>query len=382
MRQQFARSCEPFPTFLPGAESACKHVNVLLTLAMLTDFSILEGEYLRDLLSQPESVRSTLSHLQPLPELEKVAAALAQGSFRRIVLTGMGGSYHALYPLYLQLINRGWPALMVETSELLGSMAGILDPDTLLIVASQSGRSAEIARLVDFGPRHPYTIGITNTPDSPLGRKADVTVLTHAGAEFSVSCKTYVATLIAVEWLAAVLCVKDLNQVNSDLEHAAPAMEQYLAKWREHVQSLCSELEGIEDVFLAGRGASLATVGTGGLILKESTRLHAEGMSSAAFRHGPFEMVRNDVFVLVFAGDDRAAALNAALVKDILESKGRAALVSESAKLEVFRLHGVPLAARPIVEILPVQMMSLALAGSRGHEPGRFRLNSKVTLVE
>ena len=59
----------------------------------------------------------------------------------------MGGSYHALYPLYLQLVNCGRPALLVETSELLGSMAGILDPDTLLIAASQSGRSAETVRL-------------------------------------------------------------------------------------------------------------------------------------------------------------------------------------------------------------------------------------------
>src|SRR5678816_3757391 len=93
---------------------------------MSIDFSIIEGaEYLRDLLKQPESVRNTLSQLRPVPALEQVARDLASGRFRRIVLTAMGGSYHALYPLYLQLVNRRWPVILVETSELLGSMAEI-----------------------------------------------------------------------------------------------------------------------------------------------------------------------------------------------------------------------------------------------------------------
>jgi len=349
---------------------------------MMIDFYIMEGEYLRDLLSQPESVRDTLSQLRQGPELERAARDLANGRFRRIVLTGMGGSYHALYPLYLQLVNRGWPALLVETSELLGSMAEILDADTLLIAASQSGRSAETVRLVDFGARRPRLIGITNTPDSPLARQSDVMIQTHAGAESAVSCKTYVATLTAVEWSAAVLCGNDLHATAASLETAVPAMVHYLAEWRQHVQSLSAELDGTSDVFVAGRGSSLAAAGTGGLILKESTHLHAEGMSSAAFRHGPFEMLSDKVFVLVFEGSGPTAALNAALVKDVLEAGGKAALVSENAALDVFRLPAVPYPARPLVEILPVQMMSLVLAAATGHEPGRFLLATKVTTVE
>ena len=349
---------------------------------MPTDSSIIEGDYLRDLLAQPESVRNTLANLRPVPALEQVARDLEGRRFRRIVLTGMGGSYHALYPLYLQLVNRKWPAQLVETSELLGSMAGILDPDTLLIAASQSGRSAETVRLVDFGSRRPFVVGITNTPDSPLARNADVMILTHAGEESSVSCKTYVATLTAVAWTAAVLCAGDLSETVAGLARAIPAMERYLPKWREHVQSLSRELDGIHDVFVTGRGASLAAAGTGGLILKESTHLHAEGMSSAAFRHGPFEMLSARVFVLVFEGSGAAAALNAALVRDVQEAGGRAALVSENASLDVFRLPAVPDVARPLVEILPVQMMSLVLAAQRGREPGRFQLATKITTVE
>jgi glucosamine--fructose-6-phosphate aminotransferase (isomerizing) len=191
-----------------------------------------------------------------------------------------------------------------------------------------------------------------------------------------------VATLTAVAWTAAVLGGNDPSETVAALDRAIPAMQRYLAKWREHVQFLSVELDGIDDVFVTGRGASLAAAGTGGLILKESTHLHAEGMSSAAFRHGPFEMLSARVFVLVFEGIGAAAALNRALVKDIRGAGGRAALVSDNAALDVFRLPAVPETAGPLVEILPVQMMSLVLAAQRGHEPGRFRLATKITTVE
>ena len=37
---------------------------------------------------------------------------------------------------------------------------------------------------------------------------------------------------------------------------------------------------------------------------------------------------------------------------------------------------------RPILEMLPIQMLSLALAAMNGHEPGRFEFASKVTTTE
>jgi glutamine---fructose-6-phosphate transaminase (isomerizing) len=62
-------------------------------------------------------------------------------------------------------------------------------------------------------------------------------------------------------------------------------------------------LGGIRHLFLVGRGSSLAAVGTGALMVKESDHFHAEGMSSAAFRHGPFEMLSPETFVFVFSAN-------------------------------------------------------------------------------
>ena len=100
------------------------------------------------------------------------------------------------------------------------------------------------------------------------------------------------------------------------------------------------------------------------MIVKESDHFHAEGMSSAAFRHGPFEMLGSETFVLVFAGDAKTRDLNQRLLDDIRQQEGRAELVDKDASLPCCRIaeHGPSI--RQILEILPVQMITLALAAT------------------
>jgi glucosamine--fructose-6-phosphate aminotransferase (isomerizing) len=266
---------------------------------------------------------------------------------------------------------------MVETGELLYHAPRLIEGRVLLVAVSQSGRSVEIVRLLDReGPRL-VLVGVTNSAGSPLAMKADAAIVTRAGPEYTVACKTYASTLAALDWLGAALCGQTPDRVVDEVERTARLAEEYLASWREHVQVLLPLMQGVRHVFLVGRGPSLASVGNGALILKESSHVHAEGMSAASFRHGPIEMMREDVFVLVFSGPPATSALNEKLTMDIRGAGWRAALVGESAEPGPFRLP-----ASPILEMLPVQMISLALATLAGHEPGRFTIGTKVTTVE
>jgi len=346
------------------------------------DYRVVEGEYLRDIVAQPQAIDDTVSALEEGEPLRRLSDRLAGGEYRRILLTGMGSSFHALHPLNLELISRGYTPLMAETSELIYYMPGLLDRNTLIVAVSQSGRSIEILRLLEINQRRAAIIGITNTPESPLATEADAALLTNAGKEFSVSCKTYVTSLAALAWLGSLLCRRDLQNTLSELEQAAPAVKRYLECWSNHVQSMIPLLAGVRDLFLTGRGTSLAAVGTGGLIIKESTHFHSEGMSSAAFRHGPMEMLNPEIFVLVFGGDIGVRHLNSRLVQDIRGKGGRAEMVAEDASQEAFRLPSAPQSLRPLLEILPVEMMTLALAALTGREAGKFEIGSKVTTAE
>jgi glucosamine--fructose-6-phosphate aminotransferase (isomerizing) len=324
-------------------------------------------------------LEKTLVSLRADQKISEVLKRLRSGRFRSVVLTGMGSSFHALYPLQLTLIDRGFIAILAETSELIHYESRLFGPETLLIAVSQSGQSAEVLRLLQINGGRSALLAITNTPDSPLAKSADALILTQAGNEFSVSCKTYVTALLALAWLENLICERD--QTMDDLRQAAPAVASYLAKWRDHVNSVSMLLDGIQNLFLVGRGPSLAAVRTGALIIKESDHFPAEGMSSAAFRHGPFEMLNDSTFVLVFSGDPKTRDLNQRLLEDVRQ-QGRGELVGVSSHCEPCSLPQVPGAIQPILEILPVEMMTLALAARAGREAGRFDLATKITTTE
>lgn len=348
---------------------------------MAIDLRVIEGEYLQDLLDQPRALENTFRSLDTPPASLELVRRLNQGKFQRIVLTGMGSSFHALHPLNLQLIAHGFTAIMVETSELVHYQSRLFDPKTLIVAVSQSGQSAEMLRLIEVNKRS-AVIAVSNTPASPLAKHATAALFTHAGREFSVSCKTYVTALMALKWLGDVLCQRDAKLTRRELKHATGAVAAYLADWKEHVHRLANNFNGIRHLFLVGRGASLAAVGTGALTVKESDHFPAEGMSSAAFRHGPMEMLSEETFVVVFSGDKRTRNLNQRLCADIQATDGRAELVGDSARLAEFRLADHGSSIRPILEILPIQMITLALGARVGREPGKFELASKVTTLE
>jgi glucosamine--fructose-6-phosphate aminotransferase (isomerizing) len=341
--------------------------------------SLITSRYLKDILDQPLALEETIGVLTELALVRQVARRIETGALRQIILTGMGSSCHALWPLMFRLASAGIPATLMETSELVYNASGLLCNENVLVVLSQSGRSAETVRLLEANNSRAYVIGITNDPESPLARSAAVRLVTRAGAEFSVSTKTYVCSLIALEWLADHLLNGDLERTRDELRSAPSAVAEYLAGWKDHVSEIQAELEGITRIYLVGRGASLATAYTGGLITKEAARFPAEGMSSAAFRHGPVEMVGPGTFLMVFEGDSTASAMNQKLAKDVNTYGAKAALVGSSVQDGAFHLPAVSSRLRPVIEILPVQMATLALSAKEGREAGMFQVAKKVT---
>jgi len=343
-------------------------------------YPVVAGPYLADLLAQPEALLAVRTVLERTTLDAAVPNRLRDGTFRRVILTGMGSSLHALYPLHLVLCARGIASIHVETSELLIGYEALRACDTLLVAVSQSGESAEMRSLLKSGAAFGHIIGVTNNPTSALGRAANTVLLLAAGIERTVSCKTYLNTLVVLHWLGSILTASDTTAALAEVSETVPQISSYLAKWEVHVSDLSQTVKGVRSLFVTGRGRSLATAWTGGLILKEATRRHAEGMSCAAFRHGPLEMIGHDVLVLVLAGDARTEALHRQLVSDIANGGGRAELIATAGtSSEVFQLPTVAAAMLPLVELLPLQMISLALAARDGREAGRFERATKIT---
>jgi glucosamine--fructose-6-phosphate aminotransferase (isomerizing) len=342
----------------------------------------IRGRYLEDLLDQPRALQATWAVLRNSPVFDGIERSCGRDRFDRAVLTGMGSSFFGLHPLAIELAAHGWTPLLMETSELIHYYPHLLCPTTLVVAISQSGQSVETVRLVEMNAQRATIIGVTNHAESPLARQAHFAVLCAAGEEYSVSCKTYVCGLMALRMVAAALCGRDRQERSRDLADAHPAVEGYLRNWTAHASEFAELLHDARHLFLVGRGESLAAAETGALIIKESDHFHAEGMSSAAFRHGPFEMLERGAFVCVFAGDRKTWSLNEGLVRDLAHTTAQAVWIGGDAGRNACRLPEVPEILRPIVEILPVQMITLALAAIANREPGKFERATKVTVIE
>jgi len=343
--------------------------------------NIVEGQYFRDLMDQPRAIESTLEQLRSDDRWNTTRRFIAQRKWRRIVLTGMGSSYHTFHPFHLSLIEAGLSPIMMETSELIHYGLPLCDDDTLVIVVSQSGGSAETLRLLELNRRSPV-LAITNTPGSPLAERAGLALLIQAGPEFSVSCKTYVAGMLALQWLSQVFAGAEEKATLQRLEPAARSVDAYLKHWLTYAHELAQRFAGARHLLIAGRGDSLAAVGTGALIIKESARFHAEGMSCAALRHGAMEMLGASTPVLIFAGHESTRELNRQLVRDLVARSVRCDEIGGDAELGSFRLPSDDGLLRPLYEILPIELITLALAGLSGREAGVFEYAKKVTVTE
>jgi glucosamine--fructose-6-phosphate aminotransferase (isomerizing) len=126
-------------------------------------------------------------------------------------------------------------------------------------------------------------------------------------------------------------------------------------------------------VYFLGRGASLASAHEGALLWHEASRMPAAALSTAQFRHGPVEVTGASTRAIIFPAPGPAQELDFALASD-MERMG--------ARVRLCDGQGVGDPFAPVVEIIPVQAASCALALAQGLDPGDFRYASLVTASE
>ena len=341
--------------------------------------------YIEDILSQPVVLETMLNRLDLAP-LEPVRKRMEQGGFDRIVITGMGASNFGTYPAWLLLCQAGIPACWVDTAELVHYAGRLVTDRTMLWVVSQSGRSAELVYILSQGAkiRPGMILALTNDPASPLAEKADVNLAIDAPVELTVSTRTYLNSLAISQLVALFLTGQPLDRALEDLRAVSRTLESYFQGWQGARDRLVQTVGLPKNLVILGRGPSMAAAQTGALIQGEASKFPAMAMNAAEFRHGPLEMVREDLTVMVLAGSQATVRLNLRLAEEISRLGARVFWVGEPA------VSGMPSITMPaangialtLAEVAPFQLLSLALAQQTNIEAGKFFHSSKVTLTE
>ena len=348
-----------------------------------------DNPYILDILSQPQAMQAALEQFDPAP-LAPLAKALRRADFDRIVLTGMGGSLYASYPVWLTLAAAGLPVTWVDTAELIHHSRGLVTSRTLFWLFSQSGKSAEVVAALDFDriQRPAALLATVNDLDSPLAQAArnfgdpSTLIPIHAEVEKTVSTRTYTNTLAVGQLGALALLGRILEPALASLQQTATRMEEYLSNWEERIEGLDEQIGFPKRLAILGRGPSMAAVYTGTLILGEAAKYMASPFQAGEFRHGPLELANPDLTVLLYAGPEETRELNWRLLKELRGYQVNAFWVGKGMDEWQIELPDVPAIGLPCMEILPIQLLSIHLARQIGLEPGYFFRTGKITLAE
>lgn len=349
---------------------------------------IVTNPYIADIQSQGTALKSALAQFD-FSLLEDVARGLRAGAYDRILITGMGASYHGSYPAGLQLSDSGLPVLWIDAAELRHYASGLMTKRSLLWIVSQSGRSAEVTALVELARQAGVgmILATTNDLDSPVAQAARAAMGLYAEPEQTVSTRTYLHTLASTQLAAAALLGQELTPRMAELAGAAEGISAYLADWDAHMARIAKQVGTPRHMALIGRGASMAAAFGGALVLGEAAKYPSLALNTAEFRHGPLEMAGPELCVLVYGGAAKTAAFNRRMLDELLDTGTNALWVAVDKPVDLDDSHWLPLpqaggSGLPLAEALPAQLLSVHLAEARGIVPGKFRYIGKVTLSE
>jgi glucosamine--fructose-6-phosphate aminotransferase (isomerizing) len=283
-------------------------------------------------------------------------------------------------------------ALHIDTAELVHFRSHVLQPSTVLVVVSQSGRSAEVVRLAETlaeRPDPPTVLSITNGLDNPLAERTRLRLDTRAGPESGPSTMTFAASMAHLAAVAAVLAgdpvAGGVGFAQVAAERAAASIEDLLDRAEPLADRMAGAVRDRQSVAVLGRGPARAAAEMGALTLKESG-VAAEAFSTAAFRHGPFELAGPNLAAIVVATESETRPLDLRLAEDLVGAGASVALITgrDDAPPGVLAVPVGPTdrALGPAVSVVPIQLLARTLATERGRDPGVYLRATKVTTRE
>jgi glutamine---fructose-6-phosphate transaminase (isomerizing) len=364
---------------------------------------------LKEIYEQPRAVRDTTmgrvgqetGHIF-LDEMDITPAEFAR--FRQVRIVACGTSWHAALAGKFMIERLARIPVEVDYGSEFRYRDPIVGEDTLTVVISQSGETADtLAAQREAKQKGSKTLAICNVVGSMITREAAGTIYTHAGPEIGVaSTKAFTCQLTALFILAM-----HLGQANKYLdESSSRCLVQELLRLPGKLETVLSndalyeglarKLQHSRDALFLGRGIHYPIALEGALKLKEISYIHAEGYPAGEMKHGPNALIDENLPVVVLATRDPASAESRILyektISNIQEVKAREGIViaistqgdEEARKTadHVIELPPVSELLAPILEIVPLQLLAYHIAVRRGCDVDQPRNLAKSVTVE
>jgi glucosamine--fructose-6-phosphate aminotransferase (isomerizing) len=364
---------------------------------------------LKEIYEQPRAVRdTTLGRVsQETGHIFLDQMEISEAEFRsasKINIIACGTSWHAGQAGKFMIETLARVPVEVDYASEWRYRNPIVDPETITLVISQSGETADtIAAQREAKAKGSKTLAICNVVGSMITREAQGTIYTHAGPEIGVaSTKAFTGQLTALYifamYLAQVRGSMSAEQARAAMQELTriPAKLETILTHDEACDDLAKRYQKVHDFLFLGRGIHYPIALEGALKLKEISYIHAEGYPAGEMKHGPNALIDENLPVVVIATRDvnnpGSVLRYEKTISNLKEVKARSGVVialategDEEIKEAADHILYVPAAPEelsPILEIVPLQLLAYHIAVRRGCDVDQPRNLAKSVTVE
>lgn len=367
--------------------------------------AISRGHYrhfmLKEIYEQPQALSATLegriSSQHVYAEAFGDNANALLDKVQNVQIVACGTSYHAGLVARYWLEEWAGIACQVEVASEFRYRKKVIAPNTLFVVISQSGETADTLAALTQAKKLGYlaTLAICNVAESTMVREADLVFMTRAGVEVGVaSTKAFTTQLIGLLLLTAVLAKK--RGLDADAEQSLiqailqlPKLVLEALKIDVALQQFAPKLADKEHALFLGRGASYPIAMEGALKLKEISYIHAESYAAGELKHGPLALVDKTMPVFAVAPSDQLLEKLSSNLQEVRARGGQLYVFAENNThlrgeegITVFHLPAVHPIIAPIIYTIPMQLLAYHVAVIKGTDVDQPRNLAKSVTVE
>ena len=288
---------------------------------------------MKEIHEQPKAVKDTLNSVIKDGSIDLISAGLTEEEikkFDQVYIVACGSAWHVGMAAQYVLEDMADIPVRVELASEFRYRKMPLNPNSLVIVISQSGETADTLAALRMAKENKIvTMAIVNVVGSSIAREADKVFYTLAGPEISVATtKAYSAQLSAMYCLAVQFAkVRDKiteNQYQYYIEEllTIPDKIQKILEDKERIQWFAAKYANAHDVFFVGRGIDYAISLEGSLKLKEISYIHSEAYAAGELKHGTISLIEPGTLLIGVMTQNQ---LYEKTISNMLECKSRGA---------------------------------------------------------
>lgn len=327
-----------------------------------------------------------------IKSLEKSFSYLKK--FKKIDIVACGSAYHTGVVGKYLIENYANIPVNVEVASEYRYKKCFYDKDTLVILVSQSGETADtLAALRKAKVDGITTMAIVNVVGSSIAREADYVTYIKAGFEIAVATtKAYLVQLAIFSLIALYLGYENKNINEDEFNELVKEYNNLPTLIKETINNdnystIADKIYDKKQIFFIGRGIDYALSLEASLKLKEISYINSVAYQAGELKHGTISLIEKDTPVIAISTDD---SLREKTISNIKEVKARGAYVvyvtnetpQEKFYDDIITIKKIHPILESILTIIPLQLLSYKVAKDNGCDIDKPRNLAKSVTVE